>query len=75
MAAFIKNFAKTLHEQKYNIFTLELHHPVILSNSKIHFVKYAINFFRKMQYHDVCNKMEIDPIPNEFKDLKCLEKT
>ena len=22
----------------------------------------------------VCNKMEIDPAPNELKDLKCLEK-
>ena len=22
----------------------------------------------------VCNIMEIDPIPNELKDLKCLEK-
>ena len=35
-------------------------------------VKHSINFSKSLT-PSVCNKMEIDPIPNELEDLTCLE--
>lgn len=68
---------KISQDQNYNILTSELNHPVTSFNGKIYVCETCHKYLSKnvIPYQTVWNQMETDLISNEFKYLKCLEKT
>ena len=61
--------------EKYDILTADLYHPVISFDEKL----YICELYQKHLYKNeipcqaACNKIALDPTPDELKDLKKLE--
>ena len=57
---------------KYQILTSELYHPVKSFDEKLHVCETCHKYVYKNEIlcQAVCNKMAVDPIINELKDLK-----
>ena len=62
--------------EKYPILTAELYHPVKSFDEKLHISETCHKHLHKNKpsCQTVCNKMALDPILNELKDLKKLEE-
>ena len=59
-------------DEKYQILTAELCHPLKSFNKKFDIYEIYHKHLNKNQFpcEAVCNKVSLDPIPHEFKDLR-----
>ena len=62
--------------EKYNFLTTELYHPVKSFDEKLYICETCHKHLTKNEIpcQAVCNKMALDPIPNQFKDFKKKQK-
>ena len=62
--------------EKYTILTPELYHPVKSFDEKLYICETCHKHLNKTEIpcQAICNKMAVDPIPNELKNFKKLEK-
>ena len=62
--------------EKYHILTADLHHPVKSFDEKFYICQTCHEHLYKndIPCQAVCNKMALDPIPDELRDLKKLER-
>ena len=62
--------------EKYNILTPELYDPLKSFDEKLYICGTRHKHLNKNEIpcQAVCNKMAVDPIPNELKNIKKLEK-
>ena len=62
--------------EKYHILTADLHHPVKSFDEKFYICQtcHKHHYKNDIPCQAVCNKMALDPIPDELRDLKKLER-
>ena len=62
--------------ERYSILTPELYHPVKSFDEKLYICETCHKHLNKNEIpcQVVCNKLAVDPIPNELKDFKKIEK-